>query len=174
MGIVEKDFVGWRMNSSNFDSNLNKVKSAIVLIENKLMVKLPIEFNDYLTLTNDEAIAPVRKKEYCLAKYAQGVRSVRTSVLFPSEQVIEYTKLSQESIYDERYLLPTGLIVIGSNYDGDSDSCIIYDVRPNSPTYLHVFNWRYYVDNVVVNEGLGLLAHSLKAFLSTPTAIDAL
>ncbi|GLY61444.1 SMI1/KNR4 family protein [Pectobacterium brasiliense] len=172
MEIVEKDFSGWRMSASSFD--LDKVKGAINVIENVLMVRLPIEFNSYLKSTNDEAIAPIRKKEYCLAKYDYGARPIRVSVLFPSEQVVEYTKLSQESIYDERHLLPNGLIVIGSNYDGDSDSCIVYDVRPNSPTYLHVFNWRYYVDNLVVGEGLGLLAHSLKEFLNTPTAANEL
>ncbi|MFP1824573.1 SMI1/KNR4 family protein [Lonsdalea quercina] len=172
MEIVEKDFLGWRMSGSSFD--LDKIKGAMSFIESELMVRLPIEYNGYLKLTNDEAIAPIRKKEYCLAKYDHGVRPIRVSVLFPSEQVVEYTKLSQESIYDERHFLPNGLIVIGSNYDGDSDSCIVYDVRPNSPTYLHVFNWRYYVDNLVVGEGLGFIARSLKEFLSMPTSEDEL
>lgn len=166
MDIVEKDFLGWRVSDSRVD--VDKVKGAISAIERELMVRLPGEYHDYMKSTNDEAIAPIRKREYCLAKYDHGARAIRVSVLFPSEQVAEYTKLSQESIYDERHLLPNGLIVIGSNYDGDSDSCLIYDVRPDSPTYLHVFNWRYYVDNLVVGEGLGLLAHSLKEFLTTP------
>ena len=172
MEIVDKDFLGWRMSDLSFD--VDKVKVARSTIESELIVRLPTEYNDYLKSTNDEAIAPVRKREYCLAKYDHGARSVGVSVLFPSQQVVEYTKLSQESIYDERHLLPNGLIVIGSNYDGDSDACIVYDVRPDSSTYLYVFNWRYYVDNLVVGEGLGLLAHSLKEFLNTPTAANAL
>lgn len=47
-------------------------------------------------------------------------------------------------------------------------------IRNSSPTYQHIFNWRYYVDNLVVGEGLGLIARSLKEFLSMPTSEDEL
>ncbi|MFM4733671.1 hypothetical protein, partial [Aeromonas salmonicida] len=65
---------------------------------------------------------------------------------------------------------PNGLIAIGSEYDDDGDAYIIYDVRPDSPTYRNIFHWRYYVDNLIVGDGLGLLALSLKDFLHKPAS----
>lgn len=173
--IIEKsDFSNWRMTDSNFAPDVGNVSNAIKHIEIELEVDLPKEYQLFLSLINDKPIVPNDGREYCLARYDHGVRRVHVAVLSSSRKVIERTKLSRESIFDERHLLAEGLIVIGSNYDGDADACIVYDTRPDSPTYLHVFNWRYYVDNLVVGEGLGLLAHSLKAFLNTPTVANEL
>lgn len=174
MTIEKTDFANWRMSDSNFAPDVDNIRNAMRHIEVELGVELPKEYQLFLSLINDKPIVPNDGKEYCLARYDHGVRRVHVAVLSSSRKVIERTTLSRESIYDERHLLAEGLIVIGSTYDGDTDACLVYDTRPDSPTYSHVFNWRYYVDNLVLGEGLGLLAHSLKEFLNTPTAVSEL
>ena len=174
MTVTNDDFSKWNMAEHDFSDGNDRAENAVKTIQLELNVFLPDEYREFLFVTHDESIRPLRESRHCLSKHDSGTRIIRIIALSASDEVVEMTKLSQESIYEHRSLLPNGLIVIGSNYDGDSDSCIVYDVRPGSPTYLHVFNWRYYVDNLVVGDGLGLLALSLKAFLHTPTAANEL
>lgn len=163
MSIQRDDLTSWRLDDSNTD--INSADRAIEQIQSALNVVLPAEYCALLTIANDNAAAPPRNRTHCLAEYTQQARVVRISVLYPAEQVIAMTRLSQESVYEHRSLLPEGLIVIGSTYDGSSDACIVYDTRTTSTTYQHVFNWRYYADNVIAGDGLGGMAVSLKAFL---------
>lgn len=174
MTIEKSDLDNWDMDEPNFTPDLNRVNTSIVLIQKELGVLLSDEMQELMFLTNDKPIGPVDGVDSVLAKYSDESRIIGIDVIYSSNSVVEYTKLSQESIYESRSLLPNGLIVIGSGYDGASDSCIVYDIRKTSPTYLHVFNWRYYKDNLVVGDGLGFVAYSLKDFLNMPTAEDKL
>lgn len=167
MTITPDDLATWRISDSEASAALNKADAAIAQIQSALNVVLPEEYCAFLTATNDHAAGPPRSRTHCLAHYLQDARIVRVSVLYPAEQVIEMTRLSRESIYAHRTLLPDGLIIIGSNYDDNADACIVYDTRITSVTYLHVFNWRYYADNLVAGDGLGVMAVSLQAFLHT-------
>ncbi|PWC09900.1 cell wall assembly protein [Brenneria roseae subsp. americana] len=174
MSIVKEDLVNWHMDETLFEQDPVNIEKKVKNVESVLNVNLPSEFKIFLLLTNDQAISPVEDKDFCLAKYNNESRVVYVDGFYSCESIIEITKLSQESIYEHRFILPEGLIVIGVNYDGATDAHIVYDVRPGSPTYQHLFNWRYSVDNVFVGEGLGFLAHSLKEFLNTPTSEDEL
>lgn len=174
MTIEKSDLDNWDMDEPDFTPDANRVNASIAFIQNELGVALSKEMQELMYLTNDKPIGPVDDADSVLAKYNDGSRIIAIDIIYSGNSIVEYTKLSQESIYDSRSLLPCGLIVIGSSYDGVSDSCIVYDIRDSSSTYLHVFNWRYYVDNLVVGEGLGFVAHSLKEFLSMPTSEDEL
>lgn len=174
MTIEKSDLDNWDMDEPNFIPDSNRVNASIVFIQNELGVLLPKEMQDLMILTNDKPIGPVDCIDSVLAKYNDESRVIGIDIIYSGNSIVEYTKLSQESIYESRSLLPNGLIIIGSGYDGASDSCIVYDIRKNSQTYLHVFNWRYYSDNLTVGEGLGLIAHTLKEFLSMPTSEDEL
>ena len=174
MKIEKSDLDNWDMDEPDFTPDLNRVNASIAFIQKELGVLLSDEMQELMFLTNDKPIGPVDDVDSVLAKYNDASRIIGIDIIYSSNSVVEYTKLSQESIYESRSLLPNGLIVIGSSYDGASDSCIVYDIRKTSPTYLHVFNWRYHSDNLVVGEGLGLIAHTLKEFLIAPTSEDEL
>ncbi|MBN3050215.1 SMI1/KNR4 family protein [Pectobacterium brasiliense] len=174
MTIEKSDLDNWDMDEPDFTPDVNRVNASIAFIQNELGVVLSNEMQELMFLTNDKPIGPVDDIDSVLAKYNDGSRIIGIDIIYSINSIVEYTRLSQESIYESRSLLPNGLIVIGSSYDGASDSSIIYDIRNSSPTYQHIFNWRYYVDNLVVGEGLGLIARSLKEFLSMPTSEDEL
>lgn len=171
MTIEKEDLKNWVISNGGFIPDEIKVNASILSIENGLNVKLPREYKDFLALTNDESCSPIDDKSSCLCKYNSKLIVVLVNVLSNSKRLISQTNMLSGS--DENGLV-NGLVAIGRNYDDDGDAYIIYDVRPNSPTYQHVFHWRYYVDNLVIGEGLGFLAHSLKEFLNTPTLEDEL
>ncbi|MCL2892050.1 SMI1/KNR4 family protein [Brenneria tiliae] len=174
MSVGIEDLVKWETDESQLIVDDALVRSRIKKIELELNVSLPEEYCNYIISIADQAAGTKDGSDYFLVKYNDRISVALMSVLFDSDCVIKYTKLLQESIYDHRSLLKNGMIAIGCDYDDDGDAYVIYDVRPNSPTYQHVFHWRYYVDNLVVGEGLGFIAHSLKEFLSMPTSEDEL
>ncbi|NPE57365.1 SMI1/KNR4 family protein [Dickeya dadantii] len=174
MEIQKEDLVKWETDDPDLVIESATINKRIGDIEEKLQVHLPDEYKDYIHLVADQACGPLEDIDHFLVRYDGRVRKALMAILFPTEQVISSTNLLKESIYENRSLLPTGLIAIGSDYDDDGDAYIIYDVRPNSPTYKSVFHWRYYIDNLSVGDGLGLLALSLKEFLYTPTSEDKL
>ncbi|WP_407273854.1 SMI1/KNR4 family protein [Dickeya ananatis] len=174
MGIEKQDLIKWENNEPGITVDVQKIHDVINKVEQNLSVKLPDEYKDYLILVGDQTSWPHEDCGYFLAKYNGKTIQVLMSVLFPTEDVIDSTKLLQESIYENRTLLSNGLIVIGCDYDDIADAYLVYDIRENSLTYQHVFHWRYYQDNLVVGDGLGLVAHSLKDFLHTPTSEDKL
>ncbi|PWD62596.1 SMI1/KNR4 family protein [Pectobacterium parmentieri] len=174
MTIEKTDLNNWDMDEPNFIPDVNKINSSITFIQNELKVIIPNEMQELMFLTNDKPIGPTEDIDSVLVKYNDKTIIINIEITYSSNYIVEYTKLSQESIYEKRFLLPNGLIVIGSSYDDAGYACLIYDVRPDSVTYKHVFHWRHYVDNLIMGEGLGLIAHSLKEFLSMPTSEDAL
>ncbi|WP_265434833.1 SMI1/KNR4 family protein [Aeromonas salmonicida] len=177
MTIEKQDLVNWAWENKDVSSNADEVKiqSAINHIERELSINLPNEYKDFIFLTGDQgAWFHDRKNDFFLTKYSHKTMIVMMNVFFPTELATDYTKLLQESIYDHRTLLPNGLIVIASDCDDDADAYLIYDVREESATYQHIFHWRYYVDNLVVGDGLGFVARSLKEFLHMPTSEDNL
>ena len=175
--LKKQDLVNWRWENKDVSSIADKVKiqAAINYIERELSVKLPDEYKDFLLLTEDQGIFfEDEGNDRFLARYNHKAMVVVMNIFFPAEQVIDYTKQSQESIYDHRTLLTNGFIVIACDYDDNAEAYLIYDVREESATYQHIFHWRYYVDNVVVGDGLGFVARSLKEFLHMPTSEDNL
>lgn len=177
MAIEKQDLVNWKWETKESSIIVDewKIRAVFNHIEQELAVRLPDEYKNFLLLTDDQG--PWFKDDdecYFLAKYNHATMVVMMSTFFSSEGVIDYTKLLQESIYDHRTLLPNGLIVIACDYDDDADAYLIYDVREDSATYQHIFHWRYYVDNLIVGDGLGLAARSLKEFLHMPTSEDKL
>lgn len=165
MPIDAADLVHWTLSEPDFTPDPERVRRAIETTEATLGIRLPDELKELLALTNDRALGPLDTRENMLARYAGFNRGILVSVLHCCASIVNYTLLLQESIYDHRTLLPNGLIALGSDYDDDGDAYIIYDVRVDSPTYGHLFHWRYYGDDLVPGQGLGLLAGSLKAFL---------
>ncbi|AOR63473.1 SMI1/KNR4 family protein [Pectobacterium wasabiae] len=174
MTIEKTDLDKWDMDEPNFIPDVNKINSSITFIQNELKIVVPNEMQKLMFLTNDKPVGPAEDIDSVLAKYNDKTIIIDIEIIYSSNYIVEYTKLSQESVYDKRFLLPNGLIVIGSTYDDAGDACLIYDVRPDSITYKNVFHWRYYADNLIMGEGLGLIAHSLKEFLSMPTSEDEL
>lgn len=174
MSIIADDLAKWETDDPNLTIDEISLELAIHAIETELEVKLPEEYRSYLHLVTDQSCGAKQEEEYFLIRYDSGNEVALMPILSRSQRVISSTKLLQESIYEHRSLLPNGLIAIGSDYDDFSDAYLIYDVRPNSSTYQNIFHWRYYKDNLVSGEGLGLVAHSLKEFLHTPTSEDKL
>lgn len=174
MRIQKEDLSKWETDNPDFSLNATILNRIIVDAEVKLKVRFPDEYKDYIYLVSNQACGPIEDLDYFLVKYNGKTRKALMAILFTIEQMISSTELLKESIYDHRSLLTTDFIAIGSNYDDDGDAYIVYDVNPSSPTYKHVFHWRYYVDNLIVGDGLGLLAHSLRGFLHTPAAEEEL
>lgn len=174
MEIQKEDLRKWETDDPNLAVESLLINKRIFSVEEKLRVNLPNEYKNYLHLVADQACGPLEGIDNFLVRYDGKAREALMASLFSSERVICSTNLLQESIYENRSLLPAGLIAIGSDYDDDGDAYIIYDVRADSATYKNVFHWRYYIDNLVVGDGLGLLALSLKEFLHKPTSEDEL
>ncbi|TDF82366.1 SMI1/KNR4 family protein [Pseudomonas sp. H9] len=165
MKIQKEDLAKWETDEPNLIIDSLLIKKKITDVEKALLINLPGEYKDYVCLVADQACGPLDGLDSFTARYNEKSRVTVMTVLSSTDRVVTSTKLLQESIYDHRSLLPNGLIAIGTNYDDDADAYIIYDVRPDSPTYKNVFHWRYYADNLVVGDGLGLLALSLREFL---------
>ncbi|OSN02458.1 SMI1/KNR4 family protein [Lonsdalea populi] len=174
MKIQKEDLAKWETDYSDLVLDATTFDKIIRGAEEKLQIHFPDEYKDYIRLVGNQACGPIDELDHFLVRYNERTRKALMVILFPMEQVISSTNLLKESIYDNRSLLPVGLIAIGSDYDDDGDAYIIYDVRANSPTYRHVFHWRYYIDNLIVGEGLGLLGRSLKEFLHTPAVEEEL
>ncbi|WP_265434830.1 SMI1/KNR4 family protein [Aeromonas salmonicida] len=170
MKIQKEDLVKWETDEPDLFIDPITVKSRLADVEKALSIKLPDEYIDYICLVSDQACSPRDDVDNFIARYNGKTRMTVMVTLSSTSRVVTSTKLLQESIYDNRSLLPNGLIAIGSEYDDDGDAYIIYDVRPDSPTYRNLFHWRYYVDNLIVGDGLGLLALSLKDFLHKPAS----
>ncbi|MBN3074606.1 SMI1/KNR4 family protein, partial [Pectobacterium brasiliense] len=83
---------------------------------------------------------------------------------------IDSTKKMLESINENSILHSKGFIISGFDYDDLSDGYMLYDLRPESPTYQNIFQRMYSQDNLIVGEGLGFVANSLKEFLNTQTS----
>lgn len=165
MEIQKEDLAKWETDEPDLTIDPLLIEKKITDIEKALLVSLPDEYKDYIHLVADQACSPLDDLDNFIARYNEKTRTTVMTTLASTNRVIVSTKLLQESIYDHRSLLPNGLIVIGTDYDDDADAYIVYDVRPDSPTYKNVFHWRYYVDNLVAGDGLGLLASSLRGFL---------
>lgn len=168
MKIQKEDLVKWETDEPDLFIEPIAVKNRVTDVERKLRIKLPNEYVDYICLVSDQACSPLDDLDNFIARYNGKTRMAVMATLSSTSRVVTSTKLLQESMYDNRSLLPNGLIAIGSEYDDDGDAYIIYDVRPDAPTYRNIFHWRYYEDNLVVGDGLGLLALSLKEFLHKP------
>lgn len=168
MKIQKEDLVKWETDEPDLIIDPLVVKSRVADVEKALLIKFPDEYIDYICLVSDQACSPLDDLDNFIARYNGKTRVTVMTTLSSTGRVVTSTKLLQESMYDNRSLLPNGLVAIGSEYDDDGDAYIIYDVRPDSPTYKNIFHWRYYVDNLVVGDGLGLLALSLKEFLHKP------
>lgn len=168
MKIQREDLVKWETDEPNLIGDQLFIKKRLSDVEKSLLINLPDEYIDYIHIVADQACSPLDELDNFIARYNGRTRVTVMATLSSTSRVVTSTKLLQESIYDNRSLLPNGLIAIGSEYDDDGDAYIIYDVRPDSPTYRNIFHWRYYVDNLVVGDGLGLLALSLKEFLHKP------
>lgn len=151
-----------------------EVNAAIAHIEHELSVSLPEEYKGYLHLVKLQAAWCKEGNDYFLVQYNHSTIKVLMSVLSSPDKVIDLTMLLRESIYDHRTLLSPGLIAIGHDYDDEGDAYLIYDTRADSATYGHVFHWRYYVDNLVIGDGLGRVAPSLTGFLQMPASEDQL
>ncbi|MBN3050214.1 SMI1/KNR4 family protein [Pectobacterium brasiliense] len=174
MDIEKKDLLKWEVSDPEIVVERKKSDGFVMNIEKELSITLPNEYRDYIFLTANQTSWPKDDCGYFLAKYNDRSLKVLMSVLFPYEEVIDSTKLLQESIYEHRFLLSQGLIIIGCDYDDFSDGYLVYDVRRESPTYQNIFHWMYSQGNLIVGEGLGFIAHSLKEFLNTPTAANEL
>ncbi|MBA0219848.1 SMI1/KNR4 family protein [Pectobacterium brasiliense] len=174
MKIEKLDLNNWNVRELNSIYDERKIKNSILFVESELKIRLPLELKELISLANDNPILPADECDCCLAKYNNSSLLIDVVIIFNGESIVNSTKISQESIYDKRFLLPNGLIAIGSSYDDSGDAYLIYDVRPDSATYKNVFHWRYYADNLIAGEGLGFIAHSLKEFLSMPTSEDEL
>lgn len=168
MEITKKDLKLWETDNPDLVLNSLQLSENIRALEKQLKVNLPKEYREYLRLVADQACGPVDEVDNFLVSYESYSIKAVMAVLSPTESVIRHTRLLQESAGDSWRVLPTGLIAIGSDYDDDGDAYIIYDVRPESVTYLHVFHWKYDVADLIAGSGLGLLAHSLKEFLQMP------
>ncbi|HKS32192.1 MAG TPA: SMI1/KNR4 family protein [Enterobacteriaceae bacterium] len=174
MGIQKEDLSKWETDNPDFSVDATILNRTIVVAEGELKVRFPDEYKDYIHLVSNQACGPIEELDYFLVKYNEKTRKAVMAILFSMEQMISSTRLLKESIYEHRFLLTEGFVAIGSNYDDDGDAYILYDVNPSSPTYEHIFHWRYYVDNLIVGDGLGLLARSLREFLHTPVAEEEL
>lgn len=174
MKIQKDDLVKWEVDEPDLIADPLFIRKGITDVEKSLLISLPNEYKDYIHLVADQACTPLSNLDNFIARYNEKNRIIVMATLSSTNRVVTSTKLLQESIYDHRSLLPDGLIAIGSDYDDDGDAYIIYDVRADSPTYRNVFHWRYYVDNLVVGDGLGLLAISLREFLHKPAFEDGL
>lgn len=174
MCIQSQHLEKWEISSSELLPSTDKINADISLVESELSVSLTDEYKSYLHFIKARTSWCKEGNEFFLAKYNDATIKVLMSVMFPPDSVIGLTKLLRESIYDHRTLLQPGLIVIGCDYDDAADAYLIYDTRVDSSTYKYVFHWRYYEDNLVVGDGLGLVAYSLKDFLNTPTAENEL
>lgn len=174
MKIQKDDLVKWEVDEPDLIADPLLIRKGITDVEKALLISLPNEYKDYIHLVADQACSPLSNLDNFIARYNSKTRMIVMATLSSTNRVVTSTKLLQESIYDHRSLLPDGLIAIGSDYDDDGDAYIIYDVRADSPTYRNVFHWRYYVENLVVGDGLGLLALSLREFLHKPALEDKL
>ncbi|ATY82043.1 cell wall assembly protein [Aeromonas veronii] len=177
MTIEKQDLVNWEWGNKDLSSIVDerKIHFLINRVEQELSIKLPVEYRDFISFTDVQGPwVQDNEKSSLLAKYNHATVILMMLTFFSTEGVIDHTKLLQESIYDHRTLLPNGLIVIAKDCDDDADAYLIYDVREDSATYQHIFHWRYYVDNLVVGDGLGFVARSLKEFLHMPTSEDNL
>lgn len=168
MKIKKEDLAKWETDEPELMVEPLFLKKRISDLEKALLISLPDEYLDYIHLVADQACSPLDELDNFIAIYNGITRVAVMAILSSTDRVVSSTKLLQESVYDHRSLLPNGLIAIGSEYDDDGDAYIIYDVRPESPTYRNIFHWRYYVDNLIVGDGLGLLALSLRDFLHKP------
>ncbi|WP_182286343.1 SMI1/KNR4 family protein [Comamonas testosteroni] len=168
MKIKKEDLAKWETDKPELMVEPLFLKKRISDLEKALLIRLPDEYLDYIHLVADQACSPLDELDNFIAIYYGITRVAVMATLSSTDRVVSSTKLLQESVYDHRSLLPNGLIAIGSEYDDDGDAYIIYDVRPESPTYRNIFHWRYYVDNLIVGDGLGLLALSLRDFLHKP------
>ena len=168
MCIQSQHLEKWEVSSPELLPSSDQINAGIALIESNLSVSLTDEYKNYLHFINARTCWCKEGNDFFLAKYNDATIKVLMSVMFPPDSVIELTKLLRESIYDHRTLLLPGLIVIGCDYDDEADAYLIYDTRVDSPTYKCIFHWRYYEDNLVVGDGLGFVAHSLKDFLQLP------
>ncbi|WEE79496.1 SMI1/KNR4 family protein [Comamonas testosteroni] len=168
MKIKKEDLAKWETDEPELMVEPLFLKKRISDLEKALLISLPDEYLDYIHLVADQACSPLDELDNFIAIYNGITRVAVMATLSSTDRVVSSTKLLQESVYDHRSLLPNGLIAIGSEYDDDGDAYIIYDVRPESPTYRNIFHWRYYVDSLIVGDGLGLLALSLRDFLHKP------
>lgn len=168
MKIQKEDLVKWETDEPGLIVDPLSIKKRIADVEKALLICLPDEYLDFIHLVGDQACSPLGELDNFIAIYNRITRVAVMATLSSTDRVVTATKLLQESVYDHRSLLPNGLIAIGSEYDDDGDAYIVYDVRPKSPTYRNLFHWRYYVDNLIVGDGLGLLALSLRDFLHKP------
>lgn len=168
MNIEKEDLEKWETDEPGLMVDSLFLKKRIADVENALVISLPDEYLDFIHLVGDQACSPRDELANFIATYNGFTRVAIMATLSSTDRVVNSTKLLQESVYDHRSLLTNGLIAIGSEYDDDGDAYIIYDVRPESPTYRNIFHWRYYVDNLIVGDGLGLLALSLRDFLHKP------
>lgn len=168
MKIKKEDLEKWEKDEPDLMVDPLFLKKKIADVEKALLISLPDEYLDFIHLVGDQACSPLGELDNFIATYNGITRVAVMATLSSTDRVVNSTKLLQESVYDHRSLLPNGLIAIGSEYDDDGDAYIIYDVRPESPTYRNIFHWRYYVDNLIVGDGLGLLALSLRDFLRKP------
>lgn len=174
MKIQKEDLAKWETDEPDLIIEPLLIKKKITDVEKALLINLPDEYKDYVHLVADQTCSPLDGLDNFIARYNEKTRMTVMATLASTNRVVISTKLLQESIYDHRSLLPNGLIAIGTDYDDDADAYIIYDVRPDSPTYKNVFHWRYYVDNLAVGDGLGLLALSLREFLHKTDLEDEL
>lgn len=167
MKIKKEDLIKWETDEPGLIVDPLFIKKRIADVEKALLIRLPDEYLDFIHLVGDKACSPLDEVDNFIAIYNRITRVAVMATLSSTDRVVTATKLLQESVYDHRSLLPNGLIAIGSEYD-DGDAYIVYDVRSESLTYRNLFHWRYYVDNLIVGDGLGLLALSLRDFLHKP------
>lgn len=166
MKIQKEDLVKWETDEPGLIVDPLFIKKRIADVEKALLICLPDEYLDFIHLVGDQACSPLGELDNFIAIYNRITRVAVMATLSSTDRVVTATKLLQESVYDHRSLLPNGLIAIGSEYDDDGDAYIVYDVRPKSPTYRNLFHWRYYVDNLIVGDGLGIVGSIIKRFFT--------